>query len=164
MACLGVHLALTEGQASRLMGSSRTANESLLEFVREIEKEWDQEWLQETDKAWDGIHRSLTDGKLAHGDTPLHKCVLGVRNLYDGKDYIINFLDPLDVRAVAAAIKDISRDQLRRGYDAMDPESYYYLVRSDDDFDYTWHYFSRLRDFFQKAAAVNRAMLFTVDQ
>jgi hypothetical protein len=35
---------------------------------------------------------------------------------------------------------------------------------SDDDFEYTWSWFRHLRDFFQKAAAANRAMLFKVDQ
>jgi len=49
-----------------------------------------------------------------------------------------------------------------RRYDAIDTKSYGEL--SDSDFEYTWSWFPHLREFFQKAAAANRAMLFTADQ
>jgi hypothetical protein len=35
---------------------------------------------------------------------------------------------------------------------------------SDNDFEYTWSWFPQLPNFFQKAAAASRHMLFTVDQ
>jgi hypothetical protein len=65
--------------------------------------------------------------------------------------------------SVAAAIKDIDRECLHRKYHAIDGESYQGEL-SDSDFEYTWSWFAELRDFFQKAAAANRAMVFTVDQ
>ena len=167
MACRGVHFALTEAQASRLMDTPGIDDDGLLALVEEIEEGpngagWDAEWTLETDKSWDAIHRCLTDGKLEWGWTPFHKCILGSDNLYGGDDYIMNFLDPDEVKEVAAAIKGIDRDELRRRYDAIDTESYGEL--SDSDFEYTWDSFPHLRDFFQKAAAADRAMLFTVDQ
>ncbi|HEV3260399.1 MAG TPA: YfbM family protein [Gemmataceae bacterium] len=167
MACRGVHFALTAEQASRLMDTPGMDNDGLLAFVEEIEEGpngegWDDEWVQETDKSWDAIHRCLTDGQLERGRTPFHKCILGSDNLYEGDDHIMNFLSPEEVKEVAAAIKDIDRHELRRRYDAIDTESYGEL--SDSDFEYTWSWFPHLRDFFQKAAASNRAMLFTVDQ
>jgi Domain of unknown function (DUF1877) len=162
MVCRGVHFALTEEDASRLMDTPGANNDFLMRFVEEIEGRWDKEWLQETDKSWDAIHRCLTDGKLEWGDTPLHKCVLGSDNLYEGNDYIMNFLSQEEVKEVAAAIKNIDRAELRRRYDVIDTETYGEL--SDGDFEYTWSWFPRLRDFYQKAAAAGRAMLFTVDQ
>ena len=75
---------------------------------------------------------------------------------------LLSYLDPGEVKEVAATIKDIDRAELRRRYDAIDTESYGEL--SDSDFEYTWSWFRHLRDFFQKAAAANRHMLFTVDQ
>jgi hypothetical protein len=162
MACRGVHFALTPEQTERLTSVSNADDEFLMAFVDEIEKEWDEEWLQETDKAWDAIHRCLTGGELEYGDTPLHKCILGSRNLHKGDDYIINFLSPGEVKEVAAAIRDIDRNELRRRYDAISVGGYERVT--DDDFEYTWSSFPHLRDFFQKAAAANRAMLFTVDQ
>jgi hypothetical protein len=138
------------------------ADDGLLAFVEDIEGAWDEEWLQETDKSWDTIHRCLTDGQLHWGQTPLHKCILGKANLYEGDDYIINFLDPSEVKEVAAAVKGIDRDWLRRKYYSIDTNTYGDL--SDSDFEYTWSWFPHLRDFFQKAAGAGRAMLFTVDQ
>jgi hypothetical protein len=144
------------------MNTPGANNDFLLAFVREIEEAWDEEWLQETDKSWDAIHRCLTDGKLEFGDSPFHKCILGSDNLYEGNDYIMSFLDPDEVKEVAEAIKDIDRDELGRRYSEIDTERYGEL--SDSDFEYTWSWFPHLRDFFQKAAAANRSMLFTVDQ
>jgi hypothetical protein len=168
MACRGVHFALTAEQASRLMDTPGADDEFLMAFVEELEEGpnregWDAEWTQETDKAWDAIHRCLTDGKLEYGDTPFHMCILGRDNLYEGDDYIISFLDPHEVKEVAEAIKDIDRAWLRRKYDAIDTTSYQGVL-SDSDFEYTWSCFPSLRDFFQKAAAADRAMIFTVDQ
>lgn len=167
MACLGVHFALTEEQASRLMDTPRLDNDGLMAFVEELEEGlngegWDEQWVQETDKAWDAIHRCLTDGRLAWGRTSFHKCILGTHNLYEGDDYIVNFLSPEEVNEVAMAIRDIDRDELLDRYNAIDTESYGEL--SDSDFEYTWSWFPHLRDFFQKAAGAGRAMLFTVDQ
>lgn len=167
MGCRAVHFALTDEQASRLMDTPGVDNDFLMAFVEEIEEGadgqgWDEEWVQETDKSWEAIHRCLTGGKLEWGDTPFHKCILGSDNLYEGDDYLMSYLDPEEVKAVAAAIKDIDREELRRRYDAIDPADYDGLV--EDDFEYTWSWFPHLRDFFQKAAAANRHMLFTVDQ
>ncbi len=163
MGCRGVHFALTAEQASRLMDTPVSNNETLMAFVEDVEEAWDKEWLQETDKSWDAIHRCLTDGKLEFGETPWHKCILGSDNQYEGEDYIINFLSPEEVKEVAAVMKDIDRDELRRRYDAIDAETYQGEL-SDSDFEYTWSWFPHLRDFFRKAASANRAMLFTVDE
>lgn len=163
MGCRGVHFALTDEQAARLMETPGSDDESLMAFVEEIENAWDREWLQETDKAWDAIHRCLTDGKLEYGFTPYHKCILGSDNLYEGDDYVISFLEPGEVKEVAAAIKDIDREELHRRYQAIDTDTCQDEL-SDDDFEYTWAWFRHLRDFFQKAASAGRAMLFTVDQ
>jgi hypothetical protein len=145
------------------MDTPGSNNETLLAFVEDVEGAWDKEWLQETDKAWDAIHRCLTDGKLEFGDTPYHKCILGSDNLYEGDDYIISFLSPEEVKEVAAVIEDIGPDELRRRYDAIDTKTYQGTL-SDDDFEYAWSWFRHVREFFQKSASANRSMIFTVDQ
>jgi Domain of unknown function (DUF1877) len=77
-------------------------------------------WVQETDKAWDAIHRCLTDGTLVEGDTPGHLCVLGATDYFwvvldDGQvDWIVNLLDPGEVRETAAAIRVGSAFSQRR--------------------------------------------------
>lgn len=162
MSCRGVHFALTDKQASRLINTPDADDDFLMDFVEEVEEQWDEEWLQETDKSWDVIHRCLTDGKLDWGDSAYHKCILGSINQYEGDNYIMNFIRPDEVKEVAAAIKNIDRDDLRRRYDAIDTDTYGEL--SDSDFEYAWSWFPHLRDFFQKAAKANRAVLFSVDQ
>jgi Domain of unknown function (DUF1877) len=34
----------------------------------------------------------------------------------------------------------------------------------EDDFEYTWHWFQELREFFRRTAAEGRAVLFSADQ
>jgi hypothetical protein len=81
MGVRGVHFALTAEESSRLMETPYMDDEKIMAFVQEIESRWDREWLQETDKAWDAIHRCLTDGKLEYGDTPIPPVHPGPRQL-----------------------------------------------------------------------------------
>jgi hypothetical protein len=50
---------------------------------------------------------------------------------------------------------------MRRRYDAIDPDEYGGTL-CDEDFEYTWGWFVPLRKFFDKAAAHDRAVMFTV--
>ena len=65
MGCLGVHFAITLEDAQRV--TSQPDDDSLLEVVHDIKERWDEAWLQDSDKAWDAIHRCLTDGTLSLG-------------------------------------------------------------------------------------------------
>jgi len=54
------------------------SDEKRLDYIQEkIERPWDQEPLLETDKAWDAIHRCLTDGSLevVRSSSPLGKLI-----------------------------------------------------------------------------------------
>lgn len=63
MACRGVHFAIDNKAYEKLLTAG--SDDAVIEIVQEeIEEEWDEKWLRETDKAWDAIHRCLTDGKL----------------------------------------------------------------------------------------------------
>jgi hypothetical protein len=122
-------------------------------------------WVQETDKSWDAIHRCLTDGTLEEGDTPGHLCVLGATDYFwvvldSGQvDWIVNLLDPREVRQAADAIRGIERAELRRRYDGIDAASYQF-EKSEDDFEYTWSWFPHLQAFFQRAAEAGRWVVF----
>jgi hypothetical protein len=161
MACRGVHFALTPDEAEKV--ESALDDESLMAAIEEIEERWDRDWLQETDKAWDPIHRCLADGTLRYGPSPLHKCILGEISLYDGDDYIVNLLEPAEVKEVATAIRGIDEPLMRRSYFAIDPDDYGPPL-TEQDFRYTWDNFQELRRFFEKAARHDRAVVFTVDQ
>lgn len=164
MACRGVHFAITRGQLEKLVAAS--SDDEVIRVIQEgIESPWDTDWLHETDKAWDAIHRCLTDGTLDldNGSFPLNAAVLGGRQLFDGDDYIISLVTPEQVPQVAQALRGIDEAALRRGYERIE-QSDYDGDLDDDDFEYTWQWFQGLAPLFEKAAAADRAVLFTVDQ
>jgi Domain of unknown function (DUF1877) len=73
MAGRGVHFALTAEEEARLVDEPDGDDDHLIDVLGEIEERWDRDWLVETDKAWDAIHRCLTDGTLNYGHDPLEK-------------------------------------------------------------------------------------------
>ena len=81
MAGRGVYFALSEAQAEQL--SQAEGDDQVREIVDQIEEEWDRDWLFETDKAWDALHRTLTDGHLHYenGSYPLNLVVIGGMHL-----------------------------------------------------------------------------------
>lgn len=166
MGCRGVHFSLDEEQVSALRD---TPEDQRVEYVQEeIEEElWsaDPSRGEESDKAWDAIHRALTDGDLRYdnGPYPLSHVVLGGESLYGGEDYIISLKTPAQVRDVAAALKNVTRDVLRRGYDGIDPATYQGEI-GEEDFEYTWSWLRGLIDFYGRAAAEGRSVIFTADQ
>ena len=164
MACLGVHFALTKEDEQQLLAAAGD-DQAILNLVQEeIEERWDEEWLLETDKAWDAIHRSLTDGTLSIApESPFHKCILGGRQMYSGDEYIISYLDADDVKKVAEAIGPIAEAFFRERYFKIN-ESDYGVPISEEDFGHTWELFDPLKHFFSRAAAANRAVMFSVDQ
>jgi hypothetical protein len=155
--------------AARLDPDQPHTNADVVAFLDYLDSQFDtllaEGWVQETDKAWDAIHRCLTDGTLEEGDTPGHLCILGATDYFwvvldDGQvDWIVNLLDPNEVRQGVGLIQGIDRAELRRLYADIDAASYPF-EKSDGDFAYTWNWFSHLQAFFQRAAAAGRWVVF----
>ena len=170
MACRGVHFALTEDDANKLLKAAEAGQ--AVDFIQEVvEARWEEEWLQETDKPWDAIHRCSTDGTLnCKRKSPLEKCVLGGRQLQQGNDYIISFLTAEEVREVAAAVAGMSMEVFHKRYWGLKRKLLWFDLSdyagpiSEDDFEYSWSYFAELVGFFQKAASGKRSLVFSVDQ
>src|SRR5690606_9494161 len=95
--------------------------------------------------------------------TPLDWCVLNGTQMYVGDDYIVSFVDAPKVKQVVEAIEPLTEGEFRSRYNAIGPADYG-MPLSNEDFEYTWEYFSAVRDFYRRAAAANRAVLFSVDQ
>jgi hypothetical protein len=166
MSCLGVHFALSPEDRERVLDTLEES--SLIALIQEdLEERYlaDREWAYETDKAWDAIHRCLTDGTLNidGGSYPLKLCVLGGAHLYSEDDYLVCMVDPSQVADVARDLGKITKADLREKYFRID-SSDYGLDLSEDDFEYTWANFEGLPAFFAKAADAGRAVLFTADQ
>ena len=108
MGCLGVHFALDEKTVRKLKSFRREADrlDYIQEELEETYIEEHPEWVAETDKAWDAIHRALTDGDLAwdNGGYPLNHVILGGELLYTGEDYVMRLKTPAQVKEVSAAL------------------------------------------------------------
>lgn len=181
MAARGVFFAITDDERAKLLSFDN--DDDRIEYVAEtIEEEWDEDHLVETDKAWDAMHRCLSDfppdtpwfypvapesGAYAlpedHGAYPLKLCVLGGRRVTDDESrYFIRLVEAEQVTDVAAALAKIDKAALQEKYfrhcKGAWPEY------GETDFEYTWEYFEAVRDFYQRMAGKGRAVIFTADQ
>jgi hypothetical protein len=163
MGCLGVHFALNKRDLKRILNTKN--DEELLDIIQEDIEERDDKWSFATDKAWDAIHRCLTNGKLEYGSGPypLSLCILGGKRLYQGDDYITTLIEANQVVEVAKALKKITKEWMRERYFSIDKEDYGFEL-SEEDFEYTWDNFEELPKFFEKAARAGRAVIFTAEQ
>jgi Domain of unknown function (DUF1877) len=164
MACRGVHFAITSDQQTSLLAASNDAK--LMEVIEQIEEAWDKDYLAESDKAWDAIHRCLTDGTLLYenGEYPLNHVICGGRQLHQGEDYVVSLVTPEQVRDVSAGMAPLTEDWMRERYFSLLRSDGYDGEIGDEDFRYTWTWFESVRDLYRKAAASGRAVIFTVDQ
>ncbi len=164
MPCRGVFFAITPEQAAEFQKSAGD-DDHLMELVEAIEKDWDEAHLAECDKAWDAMHRALTDGELQYGNGayPLNHCVLSPRQLYRGDDYIVSLVTPEEVRDVAPALQELTKEWFDGRYRTVVPADYA-REYGDDDREYTWSWFEAVRDLYSAAAREGRAVVFTVDQ
>jgi hypothetical protein len=160
-ACRGVHFAITEQQAERLLGAED--DEQLVAIVGEIEDEWDLAY--ETDKAWDALHRCLSNGTLSsgEGEPPLNRVFFGGNTLNQEDDYFVVLVTPAQVKEIAIALASVTEPWLRRRYFDVD-FPYYQGEKSEDDWQYALGYFELLPDFFARAASAERCVIFTVSQ
>ncbi|MCZ7423679.1 MULTISPECIES: DUF1877 family protein [unclassified Micromonospora] len=159
---LGVHFAITPEQERSLLAAADDGDgDAVDELIEEIEESWAEDGLKvDTDKAWDTIHRCLTDGTLEPdgGEYPLSHAVLGGRRLHE--EYVVVYLTVDEARDVAAALQSVDRRELRQRFDAIDDPDYRGAL-DDADFDYTWDNLVEVRAFYQRAAAAGRAVVFT---
>lgn len=161
---LGVHFAIGEETVARLLGADDDA--AVIAIIDEIEEDEaaNPAYVFATDKAWDALHRCLTDGtlELKAGTFPLSHAVLGGVQLCEDSDYLVSMVRADQVPAVADALTLLDEASLRRRYDTFEfPD--YAGVRGDDDFAYTWGNVDGIAEFFQTAARDGRAVIFTVE-
>jgi hypothetical protein len=191
MACRGAHLGLTAEQVKHAL--TLGGGDALIEYLEELcEKAVDfrestgEVYWQETDKAWEAIHRCLAEippppppapgeepdywdlpaDAATRGPYPLKLAILGGRDIYaadsDEPDYFVHLVEPHEVKDLAAALAPIRREWMRAKYlhhcDGAYPEF------GDEDFEYTWGWFEALREFYIRMAAEGRTVIFLVDQ
>jgi hypothetical protein len=158
-----VHFAIDETTTRRLL-AAKGDDAAVMNVVEEVEEAWDKEHLAESDKAWDAIHRCLTDGQLLYdnGEYPLNRCICGGEQLYLGEDYTVSYVSPREVRDVAAALAQVTADWFTDRYSKAVPQDYSPNY-GREDLEYSWAWFQNVRELFGRAAAEGRSVIFTVD-
>jgi hypothetical protein len=158
----GVLFAIDDDELARLGEASN--DDEVRALVGAIEERW--EHACELDKAWDAIHRALTDGKLAlprPGDRPsaLARAVLGGTLLLDAPDAIVSAKAPDEVQAIARALSVWDRARFRSAYYRIDREDYGDL--DEEDLEHCLAWFERMVAFYREAAQAERAVVFSTD-
>jgi hypothetical protein len=160
---IGVHFALTAGQLEKLRAAEGD-DEAVLEITSALEEAWDEKWLVESDKAWDAMHRALSDGELTFDGglkhAPLGCVVLGGESLVEDEDETVVLIDARSAAAAAKALAKLTEKQFRERYFRLCPG--YAPEFGEDDFGYTWSNLKSVRAFFTRAAKAKRAVIFTV--
>ncbi|MBR6102959.1 MAG: YfbM family protein [Ruminococcus sp.] len=150
---------------------SLPAEERPVYISEELEELYFEDYPERTaelDKAWDAIHRALTDGSLSYDCSgwPLGGVILGGEVLYGGcedqDDYIITAKPPIMVSELAKGLETLTKAKFKRGYDAID--STYPEPLSKEDMEYSWEYLGDAVPFFTFAAKHGLWVLFTADQ
>lgn len=166
MACRGVHFSLDE--ATVLALKAITGDQERHLFLNDqIESPYFENhpaWLAQTDKAWDWIHRVLTDGELDwdNGTYPLNHVVMGGESLYAGREFVMSLKTPKVVSDAASELEQITEAGFRDRFFQLDQFEIEHTY--EEDCDYSWGWFVRLREFWLRAADSRRFVLFTVDQ
>jgi hypothetical protein len=162
MSARGVHFAVSSAQARALLAAK--SDGKLMSLIEQLEEAWEQPFVIESDKAWDAIHRCLTDGSLLYvsGEYPLNLCICGSRQLHRGREYTASFVTARQVKDLAKALDKVTKRCMRHRYSLIDPREYEFEV-GEEDFEYMWENFLDVRRFYRKAAEAGRAVIFTVD-
>jgi hypothetical protein len=162
---LGVHFALSAADCKKLRALEDAEGRQEL-ISEDLEEKYlaSDRWSFQLDKAWDALHRSLTDGQLlyATGPFPLAYAVLGGEALDVGEDYTACLLTPAQVAEASAALAGVTEAWLRGRYFALDAKAYGSPL-TEEDFAYVWSSFQGLPAFFARAAEAKRSVLFSVD-
>jgi hypothetical protein len=138
----GVLFAIGDDVLERLGNAANDAE--ALAIVNEVEERWEN--ACELDKAWDAIHRALTDGRLSAQGT---------------ESAIVSVKTADRVEAIAHALRGWDRARFRAAYHRIDRNEYGEL--DEEDFTYSLAWFERLAPFYERAARSESAVLFSAD-
>ncbi|GCD94769.1 DUF1877 family protein [Embleya hyalina] len=148
--------------SERLLAADDDA--AVMAVVDEVEERWDRSRLTELDKAWDALHRCLTDGTLTYegGEYPLSHTLLGGYLLHEGDDHEVAYVSPDEVRDVAAALAPLDGPWLRGRFAELEFVDYEGTA-DEADIAYTERFLPDLKEFYRRAAEAGSAVIFTVD-
>lgn len=157
MTMRGLHLAIDDAAARRLLAAD--GDEAVASLLEEFEETAAEAHSFASDKAWDAIHRSMVGGSWDEEGQPPLSLVVGGRLLTRTTAFVA-LIEPQQVAEVAVALASADEQWLRARYFANEFPGYR-QGQSEADFDYTWSCFDGLPEFFRRAAAERRWVVFS---
>ena len=159
----GYHIALGREHAKRLF--SLKEDQAILSFLEELKASPEIKKsgrLLDCGTAWDPIHRCLTEGELdpTGGDFPLNHAILGGKQLHKGAEQTAVLVRPDMTRFIADALEELTEDDIRRKFFALNPQSYQQPI-DEKHFMQTWIALQTLKDFYLAATENLEAVVFT---
>jgi hypothetical protein len=163
----GTFYAITPDEAERLLAlvgnDAELAKECMELYTIERQR---MRFISPVDHSWEVLHRCLGDAAMRDvgaGTTPLAWCVLGGKSLHQGKEFIVCYVTPEQTAQVAEELDDIEIDWLVDRYRTL-PGAGYTGPFDNENFMYSWDYFTNVRNLYSKAAADGRGVVFVTDQ
>jgi hypothetical protein len=157
---IGILISLDEKNQDKL--SDAQSDVDVVNALLEIEEQANDSDQFSLDKAWNIIHRSLTDGLLEYdnGEYPLNMCIMDGFQLHEGDETIISVVPQKKVSDVADALQHITYEKFKEGFSKINKSDF---PVTDDDIKYGWDIFQGLPDFWKNAALKHHAVVFNVD-
>lgn len=127
----------------------------------------------DVDQAWEAIHFLISDNRAFADQGVLDECLIfdyaitgeaPVHRRLDAGHGPATCSHPDTVRQISRALLPLTRNHLHDRFDpeAMDAAEVYpenWTREGQESWDYLWHHFERLRDFYQRAAAEGQAVI-----
>jgi hypothetical protein len=160
------YLLALDGPCIALLLAAEGDDRRVIEVIKELDAAGAPDECG-ADKAWDGIHRCLTEGRPGSEDgaCPPNAVVLGGLPLHRGEGYVVSYNTPAEVREreVAAALAVLDLAPFLARYRALDQEEYG-APTDQAGLECLNSYLGKITTFYQRAAQTGRASVFVADQ
>lgn len=153
----GVLFAIEDEELGQL-GEAET-DDDVLRIVESIEARWSRPL--ELDRAWDTIHRVLSDaGDGERGRrAPLRSAILGGTVLVDDERALVTVKGPDEVTDIARALAEWNAERFRRAYLRLHPGDH-----EEDELVYCLAWFDGIPSFYAAAARTESAVLLSIER
>lgn len=158
----GYHIALSRENAKRVF--SAQGDDALLKLVEEFKASKAMKadgQLLDLKKAWDPIHRCLTDGDLdpAGGEFPLNHVILGGKQLHKGDAQVVVLVRPDMVGFITEALRDLKEPDFRKRFFELVPAKFDQPI-TEKEYTHIWAIFREVLAFYEYCDEERMAVLF----
>jgi hypothetical protein len=162
------HFAITPDEMAVVLDAADEGDAALDEWFEDVREKHKGPWHVEQDKAWELIHRCLTEDHLPNGeldpesgDPPLSFCILGGERLHEDWARSFWLVRPDEVAELASTMHELDEGWLRKRFFGL-PDWQFVNLQEDLFLSWVWDYFRDLCSFYLHAAEHQRAVVCSI--